>query len=161
MFATMQPWKCPPFTVRAERLRHTSDATEVRDGAQETNNQSESAKQFEAVKESTGLQIQHWRQFFALWQIIGSISAYDAFLAMKYRAELAGPLGTEKNWLGQWLLSFDGNDPALFLGAKFLGTVLVLGILTNLYLSRPHWGLAVARGVATFQMSLLAYLTLW
>lgn len=161
MFATMEAWKCCSRVLRAERLRPERDAAEVRGGAQESDNVSEDTQQFPVTRETAGLRTQHWRQFFALWQIIGCISAYDAFLAMKHRRELVGPLGLEENWLGQWLLSLDGNDPALFLGVKFLGTVMVLGILTNLYLSRPQWGLAVARGVATFQMILLAYLTLW
>lgn len=161
MFATLEAWKCLTRVVRVPRRWLAIDAAEVRSDAQESDKGSKVAQQFSHTREIPGLQIQHWRQFFALWQIIGCISAYDAFLAMKLRSELSGPLGMEENWLGQWLLLVDGGDPSLFLGAKFLGTVLVLGILTNLYLSRPQWGLAVARGVAAFQMSLLAYLVIW
>ena len=161
MFATMEAWKCFSRVVRVERLWPGKDAAEVRGGAQESDKDSEHGQQFSSATEITGLRVQHRRQFFALWQVIGCVSAYDAFLAMKNRHELVGPLGMEENWLGQWLLSLDGDDPALFLGVKFLGTVMVLGILTNLYVSRPYWGLAVARGVAAFQMILLAYLTWW
>lgn len=161
MFATLEAWKCSSRVARAENLWRVNAAAEVRDRAQESDNDFKDMQQSTSATEITGLRIQHWRKFFLLWQIIGCVSAYDAFLAMKHRAELVGPLGMEENWLGQWLLSLDGDDPALFLGVKFLGTILVLGILTNLYLSRPQWGLAVARGVATFQMILLAYLTLW
>lgn len=161
MFATLEAWKCFSRVVRVSRYWLAIAAAEVRSDAQESDNGLEVTQQFSHARETSGLRVQHWRQFFALWQIIGCISAYDAFLAMKNRNELAGPLGIEENWLGKWLLLLDGGDPSLFLGVKFLGTVLVLGILTNLYLSRPRWGLAVAQGVAAFQMSLLAYLLMW
>ncbi len=101
--------------------------------------------------------IQDWPQFFVLWQIIGCVSAYDAFLAMKYRNEL---LQMERNFLGKLLLFIDRGDPALFLGVKFMGTMMVLGILANLYHSHPQRGIVIAKAIATFQLALLGYLTL-
>lgn len=161
MFATLEAWKCFSRVVQVPQRWVAIDAAELRNDAQESDKRLKGTQQFAQAREITGFRIQHWRQFFALWQVIGCVSAYDAFLAMKYHKELAGPAGMEENWVGRWLLSLDGNDPSLFLGVKFLGTILVLGILTNLYLSRPRRGLAVARGVAVFQMMLLAYLVLW
>lgn len=100
--------------------------------------------------------VKKWPQFLVLWQIIGCVSAYDAFLAMKYREEL---FHEERNLLGRLLLSLNDGDPALFLGAKFMGTTMVLGILANLYHTRPRWGMVIATGVAAYQIALLAYLT--
>ena len=161
MSVTMETWKRFSGVMRVEPARPRKDAEKVRRDAQDFDNVSEDAGQLPSAKNIAGLRVQNWPQFFVLWQIIGCISAYDSFLAMKYRGELIGPDGTgmEQNELGRLLLSLDGGDPALFLGVKFLGTIMVLGILANLYHSRPQWGLAVARGVATFQMLLLAYLT--
>lgn len=160
MSASIDTWKRFSRGVRVEPTEPRKYAAEVRSEAQYFVNMSEPTPQLNFAKTIAGVHIQNWPQFFVLWQIIGCVSAYDAFLAMKLRSELAGPLGSEQNWMGQWLLTLDGGDPALFLGVKFLGTIMVLGILINLYHNRPQWGLLVARGVATFQMLLLAYLTL-
>lgn len=97
-----------------------------------------------------------WPRFFVLWQIIGSVSAYDAFLAMKYRADLPY---LERNLVGQLLLEINGDDPSLLVGVKFLGTMMVLGILSSLFNSRPERAMMVAYGVTACQISLLAYLT--
>jgi hypothetical protein len=132
-------------------------ALESRRDAQDVNRTAESFEQHTGGTNLAGLRIQKWPQFFVLWQIIGGVSAYDAFLAMKYREELCI---MEKNSLGRLLLFANDGDPALFLGVKFLGTVIVLGILANLYHSHPQRGMAIAKGVAAFQMVLLAYLTL-
>lgn len=96
-----------------------------------------------------------WPAFFLLWFVIGAVSAYDAFLAMKFRSDL--PL-MERNLLGRALLQLDNDDPALFLTVKFLGTMTVLGILANLYHLRPQWAMKVAYGVTAFQIGLVVYL---
>lgn len=101
--------------------------------------------------------VQRWPQFFVLWQIIGCVSAYDAFLAMKYRNELTQ---MERNLFGRLLLAIDHGDPALFLAVKFMGTMMVLGILANLYHSHPQRGIVIAKAIAAFQLVLLGYLTL-
>jgi hypothetical protein len=95
--------------------------------------------------------------FSALWFVIGAISAYDAFLAMKHRSELAA---MEENLIGRALLELDGDDPALFLAVKFLGTIAALGILASLYQLRPRWAMTVAYGVSAFQIGLVVYLSL-
>lgn len=96
-----------------------------------------------------------WPTFFVLWLVIGVVSAYDAFLAMKYRIDL--PL-MEQNLIGRALLELDGDGPAMFLGVKFVGTITVLGVLANLYHVRPQWAMTVAYGVSAFQIGLVMYL---
>lgn len=41
-----------------------------------------------------------------------------------------------------------------------MGTTMVLGILANLYHTRPQWGMVIVTGVAAYQVALLAYLTI-
>ena len=157
MFSTIGTWKCLSLTTRVARSRPRTIAAKTRTDAQDMDNASELAQQHNARVNLAGLRIQNWPQFFVLWQIIGCVSAYDAFLAMKYQAELRQ---MERNEIGRLLLKLNDGDPAIFLGVKFLGTMMVLGILANLYHSRPQWGMVIAKGVAAFQMVLLAYLTL-
>jgi hypothetical protein len=156
MFATSETWKRFSFTTRVVQSLPRESAAETRPDAQDLDNSSESAQQGKAVTGTAGLRIQNWPLFFVLWQIIGCISAYDAFLVMQHREELRD---LEQNWLGRLLLFTNAGDPALFVGVKFLGTTMVLGILANLYHSRPQRGLVIAKGVAAFQIALLAYLT--
>ena len=154
MFTTIGTWKRFAFATDVEHNRRRASAAEIRNDAQDLDNVLGLAQQRTRI---AGLHIQNWPQFFVLWQIIGCVSAYDAFLTMKYRNEL---FEEEQNPLGRLLLFTNDGDPALFIGVKFLGTIMVLGILANLFHSRPQWGLAIAKGVAAFQMILLAYLTL-
>lgn len=130
-------------------------ATETWDDAQVLDNSLSLSRQFWSRSKIAEERIQNWPRFFILWQVIGIVSAYDAFLAMKYREELPY---IESNFIGQLLLIINGDDPAVFLGVKFVGTVMVLGILANLYHTRPQWAMAVAYGVAAFQVGLCFYL---
>jgi hypothetical protein len=93
--------------------------------------------------------------FGLLWLGIGFTSAYDAYLAIKYRDTLAA---MEKNPIGLWLMSLDGGDVSLFMGIKFAGTVLVLGILVFCYIKNKGfaWGLIIP--LVIFNALLLAYL---
>ncbi len=152
MFTTIGTWKRLFVATEGEQNRLRTCATEIRNDAQDLDNALGLAQQRTSI---AGLHIQNWPLFFVLWQIIGCVSAYDAFLAMKYREDLV-----EQNPLGSLLLYANDGDPALFLGVKFLGTMMVLGILVNLYHSQPQRGLVIAKGVAAFQIALLAYLTL-
>lgn len=130
-------------------------ATETWNDAQICDNSLSLSRQFWSRSKIAEERIRSWPRFFVLWQVIGVISAYDAFLAMKYRDELPY---IESNFIGQLLLLVNGDDPAVFLGVKFLGTIMVLGILANLYHTRPRWAMSVAYGVAGFQVGLWAYL---
>jgi hypothetical protein len=64
--------------------------------------------------------------FGVQWVFIGLCSAVDAFLAIKLRDSL---YEDELNPLGRLLMQWDGYDVALFMGVKFAGTVIALGIL--------------------------------
>ncbi len=155
MFATSESLKRFSLTTSVEQRRPRIYAAESRHDAQELDNSSELAQQQTTVAKIAGLRIKNWPRFFVLWQIISCISAYDAFLAMKYRDEL---FPMEQNLMGRLLLTLNDGDPALFLVVKFLGTTMVLGILANLYHIRPQWGMTIAKCVAAFQVALLAYL---
>src|SRR5262245_52914142 len=122
MFATMGAWKRPPLAAKVEQSSPQKSAAETRNDAQDLDKVAEFAHQHNTVAGLEGFRIQNWPQFFVLWQIIGCVSAYDAFLAMKYRNELSE---MEQNPLGQLLLMLNDGDPALFLGVKFLGTTMV------------------------------------
>ncbi|MBI5758020.1 MAG: hypothetical protein HZA46_05835 [Planctomycetales bacterium] len=98
-----------------------------------------------------------WRRFCALWLLIGVVSAIDVYLTLRFRDDL---LYNEENRIGLYLMKLNGGDPSLFLSLKFLGTILSLGILVNVFLCRPKWGMLVAKCVAAFQVGLLMYLTL-
>lgn len=96
-------------------------------------------------------------RFLVLWVVIAAVSAFDVYVALRHEADL---FYTERNLIGRYLLHLDGGRPSLFLSMKFLGSMLLLGILTNIYHCRPKLGLMIAIGVATFQLGMLAYFTL-
>lgn len=154
MFASIETWN---ETHRGNESLRQNYAADSKNEAMELRESQESPGRWLSFLRIAGSRTQNWSHFFVLWQIIGGISAYDAFLAMKYRAELPH---MELNGLGRLLLWMEGGDPALFLGVKFFGTMMVLGILANLFYSRPVLGIWVARGVAAFQVGLLMFLTL-
>ena len=92
----------------------------------------------------------------ALWLFIGMVAAYDTYLSIKFQETLRFQ---ELNPIGRWLLEFDGGSVAAFMGCKFLGTFIVLGVLQLLYV---HWrlaGLTVASVLAGVQGVLALYLT--
>jgi hypothetical protein len=95
--------------------------------------------------------------FPGLWLFIGLVSAFDTYLTVKFQETLEIE---ELNPLARMLLQLDGWDPALFIGVKFLGSVMVLGILAALHLSDRRIGLVIATAIASFQLGLLGYLVL-
>jgi hypothetical protein len=156
MIAINDTWKRLPLVRYEERTKRREHANEVRAAAQVLDSSGEQDRHENGDKVVAGLRTQNGPQFFVLWQIIGCVSAYDAFLAMKYRNEL---WQMEQNLLGRLLLFINDGDPSIFLGVKFLGTTMALGILASLYHSQPKRGIVIAKGVAGFQMLLAAYLT--
>lgn len=94
--------------------------------------------------------------------IVGSVSAYDIVLTIKYAAYLKY---MEENPIGRWLMRLDelenGCLPDLtwFLTAKMIGTVIVLAGMAALILWKGKLGHPVAIGVSLFQLCLAAYLT--
>jgi len=91
-----------------------------------------------------------------LWLFIGFVAAYDTYLSIKYQETLRFQ---ELNPLGQWLLHFDGGNVAIFMGCKFLGTLLVLGTILLLFHYKRRIGLTVATALASVQFALAMYLT--
>ena len=90
-----------------------------------------------------------------LWLFIGVVAAYDVYLSIKYQEVLQYQ---ELNPLGRWLLKLDGGKVAVFMGCKFLGTLVVLGVIQLLYFYRRHLGLAVASAMACVQVAVGMYL---
>ena len=79
-----------------------------------------------ALRIWTGANGMKHKLFYIGWLAIGFISAYDTYLGIKFKSSL---YLMEENPIGRWLITLDNKDVALFMGLKFAGTVLVLGIL--------------------------------
>lgn len=105
----------------------------------------------------SGLSVVRLALFPALWLFIGAVSSYDAYLTIKYEDSIAA---MELNPLGQYLLQQNDGDAALFMGMKFVGTIVVLGVLNLIHRARPDWGMWMTGSVATFQGGLLGFLSL-
>ena len=140
MIAINDTWKRLPLVRYEERTKRREHANEVRADAQVLDSSGEQDRHENGDNVVAGLRTQNGPQFFVLWQIIGCVSAYDAFLAMKYRNEL---WQMEQNLLGRLLLFINDGDPSIFLGVKFLGTTMALGILASLYHSQPKRGIVI------------------
>jgi len=95
--------------------------------------------------------------FPGLWLFIALVSAFDAYLTIKFQEHLCH---LESNPLARMLLQVEGWNPSLLIGSKFFGSILVLGILTILHLQNRRVGLLVTAALASFQLWLLGYLVL-
>jgi hypothetical protein len=95
--------------------------------------------------------------FPSLWVFIGFVSAVDAYLTVRFQAHLPFE---EQNPISLVVLSLSDWNPAQFIGLKYMGSTLVLGILTALYARNPRLGFTVTSAVAAFQFGLLCYLVL-
>lgn len=89
--------------------------------------------------------------FSFLWIFIGLVSAYDAFLNLKYPVTVE----IEKNPVAKHLLSNVGFVE-LF-GLKFAGTIIALGILAVLYKISDRIAFSCAVPLSMFQCFLLYY----
>ena len=74
--------------------------------------------------------------FYIQLIFISLVASYDSYLAVKLRDTL---YSEELNPLGRMLIRMDNGDVALFMGAKMLGTISVLGILLFLYYYKESW----------------------
>lgn len=92
----------------------------------------------------------------ALWLFIGAVAAYDCYLSIKFQETLRFQ---ELNPIGRWLMDYDGGSVATFMGCKFLGTSIALGVLQLLYNYWRSVGLTVASVLAGLQGMLALYLT--
>ena len=95
--------------------------------------------------------------FPLLWIFISVVSAFDTYLTVRFQEHLPYH---EQNPVGRMLLQLADWEPSLLIGAKFLGSTLVLGILTALYLRNRRLGFTVTASLAAFQLGLLGYLVL-
>lgn len=95
--------------------------------------------------------------FPLLWVFIGFVTAVDAYLTVRFQSQLEFE---EQNPIGVLVLSLSDWNPAQFIGLKYMGSTLVLGILTALYARNPRLGFTVTLAVAAFQFGLLCYLVL-
>ena len=93
--------------------------------------------------------------FPALWLFIGLVSAFDTYLLVRFQEDL---VRLEVNPMARVLLALAGGEPSLLVGVKFMGSVLVLGILTALHVQNRRIGLIVTAALASFQLGLLSYL---
>jgi hypothetical protein len=93
----------------------------------------------------------------ALLLVIGVVAAYDVYLSVKYQDSLRYQ---ELNPIGRLLMAVDNGNVAIFMGAKVLGTLIVIGTVQMLYLYKRHVALAVASALAVIQLLVAAYLTL-
>ncbi|MFN0054344.1 MAG: hypothetical protein ACKV0T_19380 [Planctomycetales bacterium] len=93
--------------------------------------------------------------FPCLWVFISLVSTWDTYLTVLYQEQL---FYTEENPIGRMLLTLNRGDPSLLIGAKFLGSSLVLGVLALLYVRNRPLGMTVTGAIATFQLGLLGYL---
>lgn len=91
----------------------------------------------------------------ALWLFIGTVAAYDVYLSVKYQDTLQFE---EVNPLGKWLLQIDNGSVAVFMGCKFLGTLIALGTVILLYCYKRQMGLTVASVLAAVQAFVASYL---
>lgn len=95
--------------------------------------------------------------FAALWIVIGAVSAYDTYLTVRYQETL---VLLERNPIALWLLAHDNWNPATLVGLKFLGSMMVLGVLGLSFWWKPRWGITMSLSIALFQGALLAFLSL-
>lgn len=97
--------------------------------------------------------------FNKMWFIIGFVSAFDVFCAIKYQKTL---MSLEENPVGKYLIKVSDGDVSLFMGLKVAGVVLVLGFLQNAFhlgdRKRQEHVLFITLGVTIFQIWLLYYL---
>lgn len=89
---------------------------------------------------------------------VAAVSVYDAYLVVKYKNVI---LDTEQNPICLYLISLDVRNMSVFLPAKFVGTMCVIMVLTGLYRQERQMWFPVTAGLATFQLWLLCYLTLF
>ena len=96
--------------------------------------------------------------FVACWAFIAMVAVHDAYLVVLCRDVI---LIAEQNPIGRYLIERNGGDIWLFLLAKGAGTVAVCTLLLMLYHYCRRLALAVTGPLASFQLSLLLYLSLW
>jgi hypothetical protein len=95
-------------------------------------------------------------EFYLLWIVIGWISAADLYLNLNLGLTAA----VEENPIARFLLIYLHDDLSAFMGIKFAGTVLALGILSWAFLRKPITALWATRVIAALQVAALSYMLL-
>lgn len=95
--------------------------------------------------------------FAVMWLFIGLVSSIDAGLTVKHQETL---IEMEQNPIARQLLEWEEWNPGVFIGAKFLGTILVLGFLALAYRFHQTMARTIATALAAVQLALLLFLTL-
>ena len=93
--------------------------------------------------------------YATLWLFIGWVSAYDAYLNLRYPVTAQ----VEENPVAKWILEASSDDVPLLIGLKFAGTLACHGLLVVVYLIRKRTAMLIAAGVASVQAMVLVYLT--
>jgi hypothetical protein len=97
-----------------------------------------------------------WSFFFAgILIYVCAISVYDGYLVLRTGDMIRD---FELNPVGLLLIDCNGGDPSLFLVAKMLGTLLVIGLLSALNHRSQRLARPVAFTLAAFQSGLLIFL---
>jgi hypothetical protein len=108
--------------------------------------------------------------FVGLWLFVGLVSAYDGYLTVRYQHMLHS---LEANPVGRWIMDLDdgrvfnkeygyvveNRRVATFLGLKFAGTVLSLGIMLVVHRYKARLGMLVSGIIAGLQGALAVYLS--
>ncbi len=97
------------------------------------------------------------RSFWLMWWFIGAVSVVDAALVLVNDEVI---LNAERNWICLQLMRLDPRTFHYFLSAKACGTTVVLAVLHVVFARSRRHGLAIAGGVAAYQLWLLTYLAL-
>lgn len=95
--------------------------------------------------------------FAACWLLIACVSVHDAYLVAICSDVI---VEEERNPIGKYLLAQNNGAIGLFLLVKGMGTAVVCTCLLLLYQYCRRLALAVSGPVASFQFSLLLYLSL-
>ena len=95
--------------------------------------------------------------FGILWLFVMGVSVWDGYLVLTNRVFIALD---ERNPIGQALITLNRGDVWLLLAAKLVGTVIACAAMLVVYWRCERRGLAVATGIACFQLGLLIYLCL-
>jgi hypothetical protein len=97
-----------------------------------------------------------WSCFFAaILLYVCAVSVYDGYLVLRTGDMIRD---FEMNPIGLLLIDCNGGNPALFLIAKTVGTLLVVGLLSALNRRSQRLARPVAFTLALFQSGLLIFL---
>ena len=97
-----------------------------------------------------------WSFFFAgILLYVCAVSVYDGYLVLRTGDMIRD---FELNPVGLLLIDCNGGDPSLFLVAKTVGTLMVIGLLSALNHRSQRLARPVAFTLAAFQSGLLIFL---